>query len=119
MSGHCLIGSGRRLSEKPGHEGRADREYIPSQAMLGIDRGSALLSVQKGTWNRLLGPAALNCKEPGILQRPCSSGASRDTYVPHGASRSARLQLINRAILRVSVRVGVSNMVQTPIGRRV
>jgi hypothetical protein len=35
MSGHCLIGSGRRLSEKLGHEGRADREYIPS---IGADK---------------------------------------------------------------------------------
>jgi hypothetical protein len=39
MSGRCLIGGGRPLSEKPSHEDRADRQYIPTQAMHGINPG--------------------------------------------------------------------------------
>jgi hypothetical protein len=37
------------MGEKPGREGRADQQYIPSRAMHGINGDWTLLSVQKVT----------------------------------------------------------------------
>ena len=69
MSGRCLIGSRRPLSEKPGHEGRADRQYIPTQAMHGINRGGTSPSVQKGTPEPIIGTARAQLRKAENLTK--------------------------------------------------
>jgi hypothetical protein len=71
-------------SEKPGHEGRADRQYIPSQAMHGTNRERRRRLLKKEHRTRLLAPPALSCERQRISQRPVFPGASRRRYLPHG-----------------------------------